>query len=259
MKLPRITPAKDLGLIERREHLQRMKKNQPNLYVWRVGLGLIFIAICLACAVLLFKNHNAVMELVDRAGSWGIIAFILGLSLAVVLLMPTPFIKIFAGAIFPFHWAVIINFAGSMIGGIFAFLFGRWLFRDAISAAVASDPKMRNIEYAIGEESMRISILVRLSPILPDEWLNYILGAGPVTLRTFVISNCSSMVFCLAYAYYGYAIGEIALREGGFDNFTASTTGMMTLIIGLVATIVATIVVTKVTMKALSEVIEEEE
>ncbi len=236
-----------------------MKEHQPNLYLWRVGLGIVFIAICLASALLLFKNHDNVVNMVDNAGSWGIIAFIIGLSLAVVLLMPTPFFKVFAGAIFPFHWAVIINFAGSMIGGVIAFFFGRWLFRDAILTGVSKDSRLSRIEASLGEESMRISILVRLSPILPDEWLNYILGAGPVSLRTFVISNCSSMVYCLAYAYYGYAIGEIALREGGFSNFTSSMSGMMMLIIGLIATVVATVIVTRVTVRALSEVLDEEE
>ena len=236
-----------------------MKEHQPNLYLWRVGLGIVFIAICLASALLLFKNHDNVVNMVDNAGSWGIIAFIIGLSLAVVLLMPTPFFKVFAGAIFPFHWAVIINFAGSMIGGVIAFFFGRWLFRDAILTGVSKDSRLSRIEASLGEESMRISILVRLSPILPDEWFNYILGAGPVSLRTFVISNCSSMVYCLAYAYYGYAIGEIALREGGFSNFTSSMSGMMMLIIGLIATVVATVIVTRVTVRALSEVLDEEE
>ncbi|MEE3083307.1 MAG: VTT domain-containing protein [Candidatus Thermoplasmatota archaeon] len=252
-------PRTDQVLAERREALSRMKEHQPNLYLWRVGLGIVFIAICLASALLLFKNHDNVVNMVDNAGSWGIIAFIIGLSLAVVLLMPTPFFKVFAGAIFPFHWAVIINFAGSMIGGVIAFFFGRWLFRDAILTGVSKDSRLSRIEASLGEESMRISILVRLSPILPDEWLNYILGAGPVSLRTFVISNCSSMVYCLAYAYYGYAIGEIALREGGFSNFTSSMSGMMMLIIGLIATVVATVIVTRVTVRALSEVLDEEE
>ena len=252
-------PGMDQVLAERRAALNRMMKHQPNLYLWRVGLGVVFISICIACAVLLFKNHDTDVNMVDNACSWGIIAFIIGLSLAVVLLMPTPFFKVFAGAIFPFHWAVIINFAGSMIGGIIAFLFGRWLFRAAILAGVSRGPKLTRIEAALGEESMRISILVRLSPVLPDEWLNYILGAGPVSLRTFVLSNCSSMVYCLAYAYYGYAIGEIALREGGLSNFTSSVSGMTMLIIGLIATIVATVVVTRVTVRALSDVMDEEE
>ena len=67
------------------------------------------------------------------------------------------------------------------------------------------------------------------------------------------------MVYCLAYAYYGYAIGEIALREGGLSNFTSSVSGMTMLIIGLIATIVATVVVTRVTVRALSDVMDEEE
>ena len=118
---------------------------------------------------------------------------------------------------------------------------------------------MQRIDAAIGEESMRISVLVRLSPIIPDEWLNYILAAGPVNLRTFMISNCSSMVYSLVYAYYGYAIGEIALREGSIEGVATSSANLGLLLLGLVATIVATVIVTRVAMKALSDVMEEEE
>ena len=258
MILVRIRPPKNLRLAESRDQIQHMKEYQPRLYRWRVGFGLFFVAICFALGLLLFKNHEAVTRLVDEAGDWSEIAFIIGLSLAVVLLMPTPLIKTFAGAIFPFHIAVIVNFAGSMVGGLIAFIFGRWLFRDAILATIENDAKLKRIDAAIGEESMRISILVRLSPIIPDEWLNYILAAGPVKMRTFLISNCASLVFSLVYAYYGWAIGEVALQEGGFDAFSHSAGGLAMLVGGLIATVVATVIVTRVTMKSLSGVMAEE-
>ena len=257
--MARLSPAMDLGLIERRGHQQRMMENQPKLHAWRMGLGLIFVATCIIIGFLIFKKHDAVINFVEEAEEWGVIAFIMVISVSIVLLMPTPFIKIFAGAIFPFPVAVLINFAGSMIGGLFAFIFGRWLFRDSILDIISKDSRMQRIDAAIGEKSMRISALVRLSPILPDEWLNYILAAGPVNLRTFMISNCASMAYCLAYAYYGYAIGEIALREGSIEGVTTSSANLGILLLGLVATIIATVVVTRVVMKALSDVIGEEE
>ena len=257
--MARLSPAMDLGLIERRGHQQRMMENQPKLHAWRMGFGLIFIAMCIIIGFLIFKKHDAVINFIEEAEEWGVIAFIMVISVAVVLLMPTPFIKIFAGAIFPFPVAVLINFAGSMIGGLFAFIFGRWLFRDSILGIISMDSRMQRIDAAIGEESMRISVLVRLSPIIPDEWLNYILAAGPVNLRTFMISNCSSMVYSLVYAYYGYAIGEIALREGSIEGVATSSANLGLLLLGLVATIIATVIVTRVAMKALSDVMEEEE
>ena len=162
-----------------------------------------------------------------------------------------------AGALFPYWIAVIINFTASIVGGLLAFLLGRWLFRDTIAKTVASDMRLQSIETAIGEEAMKISVLVRLSPLIPDEWLNYIMSSGPVTTRVFFISNLSSIIYSLAYAYFGHTIGEIALSSDGMGGFKQSPLGMSLLFLGLMATILATIIVTRVTMKGLNDAIEE--
>lgn len=245
-------------LEHRLEQARHMKAHQPRLYRWRALFGLVFVLACIACGWFLFRNHAMATQMVDDAGSWGWIAFVVVLSLSVMLLLPTPLIKIFAGAIFPFHIAVLVNFAGSMLGGIGAFVFGRWLFRDALLEAIANDEKLTRIDGALGDESLRLSVLVRLSPIIPDEWLNYILAAGPVSLRTFTFSNCASLVLCLVYAYYGWAIGELALRSSGLEAIRGSPTAVWMLVLGLIATIIATVIVTRVTMKALSGFMEAE-
>ena len=123
--------------------------------------------------------------------------------------------------------------------------------------AISKKPKLERVHSAIGEESLRLSVLVRLSPVIPDEWLNYILAAGPVNTKTFAISNCASIVYCFAYAYYGWAFGQLALKEGGVTAFSESTGAVVMLVCGLIATLIATIVVTRVTMRALNDVMDD--
>ena len=258
--MSRISSAsRDLGLIERRGHVKHLRQSQLGKHRWRIGLGLIFVIFCIICGFFLWKNQDSVIQIFDNAGPWGIFGFIVGLSIAIILLLPTPFIKIFAGIIFPLHLAVFVNFVGTMIGGIGAFIFGRWLFRDGLVEAISNNEKLKKIDAAMGEESMQISVLVRLSPLVPDEWLNYILAAGPVNLKTFSISNCASIVYCVVYSYYGWAFGEIALKEGGLAAFSESTGALVMLVVGLIATVVATVVVTKVTMRALQDAIGDAE
>ena len=246
---------KGLGLAHRRGHIKHLRQSQLGLNRWRGVLGILFIATCIVFGFLLFNNHESVVGIFERTGNWGLFGFTVGLSIAVMILMPTPLIKIFAGAIFPLHLAVIVNFAGAMIGGIGAFLFGRWLFRDGLVEVIANNPKLQRIDAAIGKESLRISFLIRLSPLIPDEWLNYVLSAGPVNLKTFSISNCASIVYCIAYAYYGWAFGQIALQEGGLQSFSESSGSVVMLVGGLVATIVATVMVARITMQALGDVV----
>ena len=247
--------SNDLGFAERRNYVKHLKQSQLGKHRWRAGLGLVFITVCLICGLLLIKNHESVVNVFENAGSLGIIGFIAIISIAITLLLPTPIIKIFAGAVFPLHLAVLVNFIGSIIGGFCAFFFGRWLFRDGLMEAISNNSKLQRIDAAIGEESLRISVLVRLSPLIPDEWLNYILAAGPINTKTFTISNCASIVYCFAYAYYGWAFGQIALKEGGLGAFSESSGAVAMLAVGLIATLVVTVIVTRVTMSALSDVV----
>ena len=251
--------SKDLGFAERRDHVKHLKQSQLGSHRWRIGLGLVFIAACIACGLLLLKNQESVAHIFESAGSLGFFGFTAAISIAIMLLLPTPILKMIAGAVFPLHLAVLANFIGTMIGGFGAFIFGRWLFREGLVEAISKKPKLERIHSAIGEESLRISVLVRLSPIIPDEWLNYILAAGPVNTKTFTISNCASIVYCFAYAYYGWAFGQIALKEGGVTAFSQSSNAVAMLVFGLIATLVVTVIVTRVTMDALSDVVGDAE
>ena len=249
--------TRDLGLAERRDHVKHLKQSHLGKHRLRAALGLVFVAACVACAFILFNNQQNVNSIFESAGSLGFFGFVVAVSIAIMLLLPTPILKMIAGAVFPLHLAVLVNFIGSMIGGFGAFIFGRWLFRESLVEAISTKPKLERIHSAIGEESLRISVLVRLSPVIPDEWLNYILAAGPVNTKTFTISNCASIVYCFVYAYYGWAFGQLALQEGGLAAFSESTEAVVMLVCGLIATVIATIIVTRVTMRALGEAIDD--
>ena len=222
---------------------------------------IISVLVFITWAVILFnifKDISYFLDWFEDLGSLAPILFLIILILGVVILAPTPILKVTAGALFPYWLAVLINFTASVIGGLLAFLLGRWLFRDMIGKIVAEDKKLQNIENALEGEALKISVLVRLSPLIPDELLNYVMASGPVTTRVFFLSTLSSIIYSLAYAYFGLALGKIALSSEGMSQFNESPIGMGLLILGLIATIIATIIVTRVTMAALNDTIEEE-
>ena len=263
-KLPRPSVSQlprpsELHLIDGRQNLQRMKQQTVQVYRWRALFGLLALVLCGVAGYFLFQDAVNIIDWFKGFGIWSPVLFTIALSLAIVLLLPTPFVKVGAGAIFPFWIAVAVNFVASMIGGLIAFVLGRWLFRESIQEAIKNDQRMVNIESALGEDAMRISILVRLSPILPDEWLNYIMSATPVSLRVFLVSNTSSLVYCLIYAYYGHALGSIALSRSGMAGLTQSTGGLAMLLLGIIATVIATVIVTRTSIRVLKDAIGEEE
>ena len=263
-KLPRPSVSQlprpsELHLIDGRQNLQRMKQQTVQVYRWRALFGLLALVLCGVAGYFLFQDAVDIIDWFKGFGIWSPVLFTIALSLAIVLLLPTPFVKVGAGAIFPFWIAIAVNFVASMIGGLIAFVLGRWLFRESIQEAIKNDQRMVNIESALGEDAMRISILVRLSPILPDEWLNYIMSATPVSLRVFLVSNTSSLVYCLIYAYYGHALGSIALSRSGMAGLTQSTGGLAMLLLGIIATVIATVIVTRTSIRVLKDAIGGEE
>ena len=249
----------ELRLVDRKSDLEELKKTQPEIYRWRAFFGLLLLAFCAVCGFFLFKDAQNILFWFEELGPMGPIVFTLVLSLAIVIMLPTPLIKVAAGAIFPFWIATAANFVASLLGGFVAFIRGRWLFREGIQRSIVNDERLQNIEYALTVDAMKISILVRLSPLIPDEWLNYLMSATPVSLRVFMISNCSSIVYSLAYAYYGHALGRFALNSSGIGGMSSTPMGNAMLVLGILASILATVLVTRASMKALKDVIPEEE
>ena len=250
-KLKSIPKPVEMQLIDGRENLQQMKTNQPRLYRWRALFGAVTLIGCAAAGFFLFRDAMTIINWFEGIGPTGPILYALAVALGIVLLIPSPLLKIAAGAIFPFWIATLVNYAASMIGGMVAFLLGRWLFRDAISASISSDEKMQRMETALAEDAMRISVLVRLSPLIPDEWLNYLMSARPVSFRVFMTSNASSIIYSLAYAYYGHALGAFALNRSALEGVQTSPAGTAMLALGIVTSILATVYVTRASMQAL--------
>ena len=229
----------------------KIKIKQSKASKLRLTLGLSIILVWIVIGFYAFKDVKNFVEWFEDLGPFAPILFTIMLSFAVVILVPTPILKVGAGAIFPFWMATLVNFIASVVGGLLAFLLGRWLFRDAISDIVASDDRLLRLEQAISEEAMQISILVRLSPLIPDEWLNYVMASGPVSTRVFVISNMSSLVYSVAYAYFGYVAGKIVLSGDGLSGFKDSPSGYVMLLIGVIASVIVTVIIMRITMKAL--------
>ncbi len=235
---------------------QELSKKQGKTSQLRILFSVGLLIIWLVIGYFAFKDVSNFINWIEELGPAAPILFTIMVSIAVVLLVPTPILKVGSGAIFPYWVAVVVNFTASIIGGLMAFLLGRWLFRDRIAQIVSGDDRLKRLEMALNEEAMQISVLVRLSPIVPDEWLNYVMSGSPVSTRVFFISNLSSIVYSLAYAYFGHAAGKIVLSGDGMSGFKESPGGNLLLIMGVLASIIVTVLIARVTMKALYSKVE---
>lgn len=115
----------------------------------------------------------------EELGAIGWVAFVLIYAAATLALVPGSLLTVAGGLAFGL-WAFPLVIAGATLGAALAFLAGRHLVRDRVSARIEANRRMRAIDAAIAEEGWKVVGLLRLSPAVPFSIQNWILGATRV-------------------------------------------------------------------------------
>jgi uncharacterized membrane protein YdjX (TVP38/TMEM64 family) len=94
--------------------------------------------------------------------------------------------------------------------------------------------------------------LLRLSPLVPYNLLNYALALSGARYRDFLIASVGMLPAIVLYVYYGKVAGDVAALAAGL----APPRGVeyyVLLAVGLVATVIATTLVTRAARRAMAE------
>lgn len=181
------------------------------------------------------------------------VAFILIYAIAVVALIPASLLTIAGGAVFGLLRGVLFALAGATLGSTLAFLLGRHAFRRLVARRLASLPRFAAVERAVSARGRRIVFLLRLSPLVPFNFLNYALGLTTISLADFLTASVGMIPGTIVYTYGGKVTGE-ALALAGQAEVPKDASYYVVLLGGLVATVAATAVVTRTARRALRDV-----
>jgi uncharacterized membrane protein YdjX (TVP38/TMEM64 family) len=217
------------------------------LVVVAVGLLLWWAGRSLAPRVLNIVAH------IQSVGPAAPIAFIIIYALAVVSLIPASLLTIAGGAVFGLIRGVIYALIGATLGSTGAFLLGRYVARRLVARKLNAMPRFVAIERAVSARGRRIVFLLRLSPLVPFNFLNYALGLTTISVWDFVFASLGTIPGAFVYAYAGKVTGE-ALALAGQAQVPRDASYYAVLVAGLVATIAATTVVTRTARRALQDV-----
>lgn len=216
-------------------------------------------AVVLIAVILLARELGAYVpafaEWVEAQGAWGPIAFIVAYALAAVLFVPGAIMTLAGGAIFGIAEGTFYVFVAAVLGSGAAFLVGRYFARDWIESRVAASPRFAAVDRAVAANGLKITFLLRLSPVFPFNFLNYALGLTKVSFRDYMLASFGMLPATLLYVYYGRVIGDVAALAGGAAPERTAGSWLVTAL-GLVATIAVTAIVTRTARRALAEVEE---
>jgi uncharacterized membrane protein YdjX (TVP38/TMEM64 family) len=189
---------------------------------------------------------------VDRQGRLAPLLYIVGYVVATVLLIPGSLLTLAAGAIFGLGWGTVYAFVAATAAESAAFLLARHAVRPLVERRLRSDARFAKIDRAIARKGFRVVLLLRLSPLLPFNLLNYALGLTTVSFADVLLSAVGMLPGTLLYVYSGTVVGGVARLAAGVE--VPHTTGYyLVLGLGLAATIAVTIVMTRIARRALEE------
>ena len=190
---------------------------------------------------------------IQNVGPAAPVAFIAIYAIAVVALIPASLLTIAGGAVFGLLPGVVYALIGATLGSTGAFLLGRHVARRFVAARLAAMPRFVAIERAVSARGRRIVLLLRLSPVVPFNFLNYALGLTTISVWDFVFASLGTVPGAFVYAYAGKVTGE-ALALAGKAEVPKDASYYAFLVGGLVATVAATTVVTRTARRALQDV-----
>jgi uncharacterized membrane protein YdjX (TVP38/TMEM64 family) len=217
------------------------------------------LAVLTALLVVWWGGRAAALHLlpliaaVRALGPLAPVAFIGIYTLAVVVLIPGSLLTIAGGAIFGLGYGILYAMIGATLGSTAAFLIGRYVARRTVTRRLASMPRFAAIERAVSAQGRRIVFLLRLSPVIPFNFLNYVLGVTTISVLDFVVASIGTIPGTIVYTYGGKVTGE-ALVLAGQAQVPRNASYYAVLVAGLVATVLATTVVTRTARRALRDV-----
>jgi uncharacterized membrane protein YdjX (TVP38/TMEM64 family) len=187
---------------------------------------------------------------------WGLVApvvFMLVYAASVVAFVPASVLTIAGGALFGLVRGAAYSLVGAVLGSTLAFLLGRHLARHLVEQRLASMPRFAAINRAVSAQGWRIVFLLRLSPIVPFNFLNYALGVTKIPARDFVAASVGMLPGALLYAYAGKVTGE-ALVLAGQAELRRDASYYAVLVAGLAATLAVTVAIARTARRALRDV-----
>lgn len=216
-------------------------------------IRIALLAAAIAAVVLLGREGASyiprALEAVRGLGPWAALGFIGIYAVATVSWVPGSILTLAAGAVFGLLAGTVYTLVGATLGAALAFLVARHLARGAVERRLACNPRLRAVDEAVGRQAGKVVLLLRLSPIVPFNALNYALGLTSVRFRDYVLASAVGMApGTFMYVYAGHAAGVVAegaagvTRGAGYYAFLG---------VGLLATVALTIVVTRAARRAL--------
>ena len=183
---------------------------------------------------------NTFLEWIQANPGPGVVAFAIVYFVATVLFIPGSILTLGSGFVFSASFGLGIGvllgslavFVGASAGAIVSFLLGRYLLRDSVSKLSMKYSIFQALDNALETKDLRIMILLRLSPIIPFNAINYIAGVSALKFVSYLWSLFAIIPGTVLYVFLGASASSLA--DSAMSDDSNSTVTIVVVVVGVV-------------------------
>ncbi|CAI2367132.1 unnamed protein product [Moneuplotes crassus] len=238
-------------------------------WIFRIAIILLLIGLAVWVIVDSSRLTGVFEDFIDWMEDNPILApfvFIVVYILATIFFLPGLILTLGAGFAFNEAYgnvglAILVGsiavWCGAMLGSMLAMLIGRYLLRDWVGKKAKKNKYFGAIDTAIEKEGFKLTLLLRLSPAIPFNLFNYLMGITKVAFSKYTLGGLGMIPGTIVYVYFGTTISNISDAASG--NFDGGILQLLLLIIGSILAIIAVFYVSWVARKEVRKVIKRQE
>jgi len=135
---------------------------------------------------------HAVKQFTDAIPAMGVegyVLFFLAYALADMLIIPVIPLAMAAGAMFGVWQGSLLCCSAATFAAVASFIIARYFCRGWVATYTMGNPKFRAIDNMLSEDSFKVILLLRVSPIMPLSLANYLYGLTSVRLPEYMVAT----------------------------------------------------------------------
>lgn len=144
----------------------------------------------------------ALIQLMRTQGPTGVLIYTGAYVLGGPLTAPVALFSGIAGFVYGPVVGLLIASPSCLLASVTTFLVGRFALRGVIERRISDDRRLSAILRAVEVEGLRVTLLLRLTPVTPQNFLSYILSATRVRLRDFALGTWLGLLPLTAFQVY---------------------------------------------------------
>jgi len=230
------------------------------ILVGSIFLGfLIFVVVYSATTRYLGSSISTLMGWIESNPAIGFLAFVAVYVVCTVLFIPASILTVGAGFVFTCIFGISLGvllgtitvFVSASIGAVVAFLLGRYLLRDWVISLARKYIIFEALDACLEEKGFRIMMLLRLSPIIPFNVIDYLASITAVSFKDYALAMVGILPGVVLYVFLGASAGSLV--EGtGSKNMTVT---IIVIVVGVIFGIIAIAVTSYYAKKELNRMV----